>query len=64
MAASAQLTAARGPSGPPPAREPGGPGGGGRPAPRVDEELLRVLDWATPLPDALPEAPADGPSTA
>ncbi|MGW4892507.1 FAD-dependent monooxygenase [Kitasatospora sp. NPDC004240] len=50
MAVSAQLTASRTPGGPGTAAA-GAPRDSARPAPRVDEELLRLLDWDTRLPE-------------
>ncbi|QMU70584.1 NAD(P)/FAD-dependent oxidoreductase [Streptacidiphilus sp. P02-A3a] len=49
-AASARITDGTAPPRPDPGRTPGpGAGGGGRPVTRVDPELLRQLDWDTPL---------------
>ncbi|MCC9311490.1 FAD-dependent monooxygenase [Kitasatospora sp. RB6PN24] len=53
MAVSAQLTANRapGPTAPRDSEQPA-PRDSERPASRVDEELLHLLTWETPLPDA------------
>ncbi|MFF7633321.1 FAD-dependent oxidoreductase [Kitasatospora sp. NPDC008050] len=50
IATSAQLTASRTNTPPPAGPATRAPRDSARPAPRVDEELLRLLDWDTPLP--------------
>ncbi|WP_327065054.1 FAD-dependent oxidoreductase [Kitasatospora sp. NBC_01302] len=50
IATSAQLTANRTNTPPPPTPTTRPPRDSARPASRTDEELLRLLDWQTPLP--------------
>ncbi len=59
---SARLTDGAPPERPAPDRTTGqGPQGGNRPVTRVDPELLRQLDWNTPLLSAPPAGTADHP---
>lgn len=55
IAVSARLTASR-TDGPTPSAAPAPPRDSERAAPRVDDGLLRLLDWDTPLPELGPEA--------